>query len=303
MSRRRLVQVAASFLLAGLGAACSPPTLPPTGPDANAPAAGPTGCLEVRRWPDNPGVIDHTRKAWDATRRILTAETSPSATFDKIWTLQWRYASEGRILAYAGLQPDAFQHDFRYDSHDNLIEMRASYPDRADVTTPSSSASTYATVYANEYDPAGRLLTSTVTMSGGIEPRVVKRTYTEEAGRCTKIVSVGPEGTQEEVRSYDDAGRLIRSEQTGGYRPSSTAIVYDDKGRVDTLTIAIGGNVFPGVVTVRHTYGADGSEDIDHEDSSNDVLSQRHHITARTPACLEIDAAVGAPSDARCRAQ
>jgi hypothetical protein len=105
--------------------------------------------------------------------------------------LKWRYAPEGRIIAYIGVE-QPFQHDYDYDDHANVVRFRLSYPGTPDLLTPSTAPTWIGTSYENQYSPAGRLATSTITGfgDGAGGPPARHRTYTEDdAGRCWRIES------------------------------------------------------------------------------------------------------------------
>jgi hypothetical protein len=268
-------------------------------------------CLEVEDWPIFTGRTSYVRKTWDPQLRILTQEASQSPPFAApISTVKWRYASEGRIIAYIGVE-QPFQHDYRYDEHDNVIEVRDSYPQTPDLMTPSTASTWIDTSYDNQYSPTGRLIGSTITSfgegAGGRPP--VHRTYVEDdAGRCKRVESVSPDVPYVQERTYDDAGRLWRIEATTGSGTSASTrtdtTTYDDQSRVQRWTIVLSAVTSrPGLGTVTRTYdhAPDGSETIRTEDDTTDVLDDRLVILTRSPYCQTIDAAIGEPADQRCR--
>ena len=111
----RIPVSAAHFALicATLGAACSGAV--PSGSSVT------DGCLEVLTWRDSP-TRQETRATWDPELRILTKETrSLTAAAQSVATLKWRYAAEGRIIAYIGVE-QPFQHDIP------MVEVDADWP-------------------------------------------------------------------------------------------------------------------------------------------------------------------------------
>ncbi len=261
-------------------------------------------CVETRTWMDTPrSTVDYTRKTWEPTQRILVAQYSPSPTFDTVSTLKWRYASNGRIIAYIGVE-QPFQHDYRYDDHDNVTDFRLSYPDSVDVLSPSQAAPWMEASYANEYGPSGLLTATTVTSSGGgAGPSPGRRTYTEDAaGRCASVETHGSQDVTE-TRTYDQAGRLSTVKQSGMSWPGLQTITYDDQNRIATRSYTTTNAFHPGTTTSTFTYGLDGSQTITIDDGITDVSSEQHVTVTRTAACLAIDAAIGAPADAHCRVE
>jgi hypothetical protein len=261
-------------------------------------------CLEVRTSMDlsdgtTPG---YTRKTWDPAQRILVSQYSTSPTFDKIDTLQWRYASDGRIISYLGVE-QPFQQDLVYDDHDNMTSFRLSYPDKPDLLVPSTAQPWIEYLYANEYAPSGRLAASTLTQAGGgANGQPGKRfTYTEDdAGRCSTVIATTGDQIVTETRTYDQAGRLSKVEHSAPWATSQT-MTYDDQNRLATSTYTAINDFHPGTVTTTHTYGSDGSETVTIDDEMTDVSSERHVTITRTAACLTIDDAIGIAPDAHCR--
>jgi hypothetical protein len=271
----------------------------PSVPAANTPTAG---CEELTIWPDqrDDSRVIHTKKTWDPARRILTAEDSSSTGKG---TLAWRYAAEGRIIAYIGVE-QPFQQDYRYDEHDNAIDFRLTYPDKPDLATPSTASVWVGFRWANEYGPDGTLTASTMTSSGGGAGNApaARLTFTpDSAGRCQRIESSDSRGTGVEIRGYDDAGRLSSIDVTSPDASSHETKTYDEKGRLRSSTLTLNTGPFPGTRTIVHTLLPDGSERVETNDGLTDVQSEQHQIVTRTAACLAIDAAIGAPPDARCR--
>jgi hypothetical protein len=80
------------------------------------------------------------------------------------------------------------------------------------------------------------------------------------------------------------------------YCPTRTTIItYDNQGRLASESSpSCGGS------GATYTYGADGSERIEHL-YDTDVMSERRSIVERPPACVAIDADIGRPGDYRCR--
>jgi YD repeat-containing protein len=255
-------------------------------------------CVEVQTRPEYPDVSYYSRKTWDAASRILTQQTSTSATFsEQVGTLKWRYADEGRIIAYVGVE-QPFQHDYRYDDHGNVSELRLSYPAVPDLMTPSAAGTWIGLRYDSQYSAAGRLLASTVTTFGdGASSPPEQRTYTEDAeGRCTVVETISSAGQSTvERRGYDDAGRLAFIDVSGG---SHTEFRYDDQGRVSSESIVWGSR---GQITTNYEYAADGSQTVTRFDTFTDILNDQHVVTTRSPACRTIDDAPGKPADLRCR--
>jgi len=286
------------LLIAGaawLGPACSE--------DGSA-TPTPEACLESRTWPDSRSLpADYTRKTWDDASRILVAENSNSMTFDKVSTLKWRYASNGRTIAYLGVE-QPFQHDYRYDDHDNVTEFLLSYPEKPDLLVPSTAGVWIGTKYANEYEPSGRLAASTSTPMGGGsgEEGPTRGVYTEDAGgRCVTVEMTNTQGKAVETRTYDSQGRLGGVDVSSSNYTSKRTYTYDEKNRVLTSALTISGRPFPGTSTTTHTYLPDGSERVMVDDGITDIADERHVTVTRTAACLAIDAAIGSQPDARCR--
>ena len=261
-----------------------------------------TACLETQEFPDWPQTI-YTTKTWDDPRRVLTAVSIRMHDPSTRSTLEWRYASEGRILSYGEIE-QPFQHDYQYDAHDNVAYFVLSYPDHFDVTTASSAAPYIETRYANEYDTSGRLVASTVTQTGPSASPPARVVYTEDtAGRCSRIETTWDDQTTlAEARTYDDAGRVATIEVTrsSGFASTET-YTYDASGRPLTDDYSTRGWLHPGSVSSEYTYSSDGSVKKDVMDTINDVSSAQHWTLSRSPACAAIDASVGAPADARCR--
>lgn len=266
-------------------------------------------CLEIRTWKDDPSNTSYTRKTWYPKERILVAESSSDARFSEYKTLKWRYASEGRIIAYIGTDDLAFQHDYTYDAHDNVSDFRLSYPSPPDLSKPSAASTWIGRSFANEYD-GDRLSATTISDYGdgnaGRDP--YRRVYSEDdAGRCMKIETTGSEleARQQSFR-YDDAGLLIREEATfSGSRPMRcqrqvTSYAYDDRRRL-TSRKTLCGEIE--MISETHTYAADGSDAADYVDNWTDIGSERYSTLKRSAACLRIDADIGKPSSARCRAE
>lgn len=263
----------------------------------------PSTCLETRASGDG-AVTQYTRKTWDRALRILTAEYSSTRGFVNISTLRWRYASEGRIIAYIGVE-QPFQHDYVYDEHDNVTDFRLSYPSTPNLMVPSDASPWIGTAYANEYDANGRLTTSTATPYGGgassLGPE--KSVYTEDAsGHCTVIEVTSGTSSSKEVRTYDAEGRLLEA-RVSGSGASVKVTTYDSRGRIQQWTVT-GTAPFGGgqaSSSQSYTYLPDASVSIAIHDGFTDVLSEADQTVTRTAACLAIDAEIGSPSDARCR--
>jgi len=283
-----------ALICATLGAACS--GVVPSGSSAT------DGCLEVLAWGDSPP-RQETRTTWDPALRILTKETrSLPAAAQSVSTLKWRYAAEGRIIAYIGVE-QPFQHDYDYDDHANVVQFRLSYPATPDLLTPSTAPTWIGTSYENEYSPAGRLATSTITTFGdGGGPPARRRTYTEDdAGRCWRIESPDTDSPYLETRTYDDRGRRVLTDAAQATATSLTSVTYDDQDRILARRVTYSGTGHPGTVTTTYSYPADGSQIVVVDDGVTDVLDESHSTLTRTAACLAIDAAIGAPPDQRCR--
>lgn len=262
------------------------------------------GCLEVQTWLDSP-TRQETRATWDPELRILTEETrsTPATPPSVTATLKWRYAAEGRIIAYIGVE-QPFQHDYDYDDHDNVVQFRLSYPGTPDLLTPSTAPTWIGTGYENQYSPAGRLATSTITSfgDGAGAPPALHRTYTEDdAGRCWRIESPDADRPYLEIRTYDDRGRLVQIDVMQATAASLTTISYNDQDRILSRAVTYSGTGHPGTVTTTYSYPADGSQIVTVDDGVTDVANYSHMTLTRTAACLTIDAAIGAPADARCR--
>jgi YD repeat-containing protein len=256
----------------------------------------------------NPASAYYTRRSWDPFQRIRTDEGSTTKTFDKVDTLKWKYEKDGRIVAYIGVE-QPFQHDYRYDDHDNIVAFALSYPGVPDVNLPSPATTFEGASYANEYDATGKLLASTNTYFGGTgDPTPsVKLVYTEDAsGRCIQVDTTDSKGTRKEVRTYDDAGRVAHIEITGT-SASTTDNVYDEQGRLISTTHG-GVNSFQYEMPrssskTTYTYLPDGSERVEDYDGFTDVLSDAYTVTTRSAACLAIDADIGAAKDSRCHVE
>jgi hypothetical protein len=267
-------------------------------------------CLEVETRPNIMIRTSYLRTTWDPALRILTVQESPSSTFATgISTLKWRYASEGRIIAYIGVE-QPFQHDYRYDEHENVVEFRLSYPQTPDLMTPSTAPTVIGWSYDHQYDAIGRLIGSIKTSSdGGAGDPASQRAYFEDgAGRCKRIESVSPDVPYLEQRLYDDAGRLSRIDAMQGSGTSAATrteiTTYDDQGRIHRRSGTFSGPagyLGSGTLTRTYDFAEDGSETITTNDDTTDVLSDRVVILTRSAACQAIDAAIGAPVDQRCR--
>ena len=262
------------------------------------------GCLEVQSWLDTP-TRQETRATWDPALRVLTEEsrTTPATPQSVTTTLKRRYADDGRIIAYIGVE-QPFQHDYDYDDHDNVVQFRLSYPGTPDLFTPSTAATWIGTGYENQYSPGGRLATSTITQfgDGAGAPPALHRTYTEdEAGRCWRIESPDVDRPYLETRTYDDRDRLVQIDATQATSAWLTTITYDDQDRIVSRETTYSGTGHPGTVTSTYSYPADGSQIVTVDDGVTDVANYSHTTLTRTAACLAIDAAIGAPADSRCR--
>lgn len=284
-----------ALICATLGAACSG-AVP-------SDSSGTNGCLEVLTWRDNP-TRQETQATWDPEQRILTKKTrSQGPGGQSVATLKWRYAAEGRVIAYIGVE-QPFQHDYDYDDHDNVVQFRLTYPGTPDLLTPSTAPTWIGTSYENQYSPAGRLAASTITPfgdgAGGLPAQ--HRTYTEDdAGRCWRIDSTDAERPYVETRTYDDGGRVIQIDAEQASVTSLTAVTYDDQDRILARQTTYSGTGFPGTVTTTYSYPADGSQIVVVDDGVTDIADEAHSTVTRTAACLVIDAAIGAPPDQRCR--
>ena len=225
------------------------------------------------------------------------------ASPQSVTTLKWRYAAEGRIIAYIGVE-QPFQHDYDYDDHANVVQFRLSYPGTPDLLTPSTAPTWIGTNYENQYSPAGRLAASTITAfgDGAGAPPARHRTYTEEdAGRCWRIESPDADLPYLETRTYDDRGRLVQTDAEQAPFTSLTSVTYDDQDRILARWVTYSGTGFPGTVTTTYSYPADGSQIVVVDDGVTDIANESHSTLTRTAACLAIDAAIGAPTDQRCR--
>jgi hypothetical protein len=281
-----------------------PPEASPPPPDGTVVPPATAGCIEtsVRGGGGFSGGTEYTRKTWDPKTRILVAEYSITPTFDIVSTLKWKYAAEGRAIAYIGVE-QPFQHDYRYDTHDNVVDFVLSYPSTPDLNTPSSAAPWIGNKNDNEYDDAGVLVSSATTEygggAGGIQPST-RRYTTDDDGNCSEITTTVGGVSSTEVRTYTD-GKLAHVEGTGD-RPSTQDLTYES-GRL-VLSIYRAENFFGGGQSESsdmHTYLPDGSEKIEYYDGFTDVISDRNRTVTRTAACLAIDAQIGAPKDNRCR--
>ena len=311
--------VVSAFLSAGFGGCGSGPAalVDNGGADAGdvaAVAVSPLACSETTTWPNdtNSGVarVSYARKSWDASLRILVAEYATSSDFAKVNTLKWRYGQEGRVLTYLGVE-QPFQDDYRYDENGNVVDSHSSYPALPDLMIPSTASVWMGSSFQNEYDASGRLASSTVTDYGPGSPASQNhRVFHEDAaGRCDRIDTTGTSGTRQEIRSYDDNGRVSRVEVTAagsGYAcvHSVQTSTYDDQGRVLLFSLSCTETTTSngrGLQTNTHSYRADGSERIDFYDGVTDILGQSQSIVERSPGCGVIDAAIGSPPDNRCR--
>jgi hypothetical protein len=225
-----------------------------------------------------------------------------------LWTLKWHYGLEGQTLAYLGVE-QPFQHDYTYDEHDNRTDFRLTYPGAPTLDAPSAASVWIGTSYANEYDASGRLVASVASTYGASsnEPTPPVRTvYREDAtGRCSHIETTSARGTEVEDREYDAAGRLTHSEVVSEGSKLLRVIEYDDRGRVVLTTDTYSGDreLHAGSLVTEHDYLADGSERVDIEDQTSDVLSEVHTVRTRSAGCLAIDAQIGSRADARCRVE
>jgi YD repeat-containing protein len=284
-----------ALICATLGAACSGAV-----PSGSSVA---DGCIEALTWRDSP-TRQETRATWDPELRILSRgiRSMPAAP-QSVATLKWRYAAEGRIIAYIGVE-QPFQHDYDYDDHANVVQFRLSYPGTPDLLTPSTAPTWIGTSYENQYSPAGRLATSTITAfgDGAGAPPVQHRTYTEDdAGRCWRIESPDADRPYLETRTYDDRGRLVQTDAEQASVTSLTMVTYDDQDRILARRVTYSGTGYPGTVTTTYSYSADGSQIVVVDDGVTDIADESHSTLTRTAACLAIDAAIGAPPDQRCR--
>ena len=268
----------------------------------------PGGCLEENSSDELPGDTRYSRHFWDPVDRMLVGEYSTTPDFATVSTLKWRYASEGRIIAYLGVE-QPFQHDYAYDERDNVEEFRLTYPETPDLMHPSTADVWIGRTYANVYDAEGRLTESRVTEhGGGITATTVTRTFEEDSeGRCARILTTGA-STGEELLEYDASGRLSRVVATSseaGCEKWIHTLTYDDQGRVLVSATACEGNPHPyfgnGRSSEAHTYLPDGSETVAIHDELTDVTSDRNRTLKRSVACLRIDVEIGKPRDARCR--
>src|SRR5262245_61158415 len=89
------------------GSPISSSTAPASGAPPGPGGTGVPGvCIEERSKPDVPnGSPQYTTKTWDPDSRILVSGS-----------LKWRFAAEGRIIAYIGVEQQPFQHDYSYDA-------------------------------------------------------------------------------------------------------------------------------------------------------------------------------------------
>jgi hypothetical protein len=250
--------------------------------------------------------VQYTRVTWDPGLRILTKEASSSEAFENASTLKWRYAEGGRVIAYIGVE-QPFQHDYRYDEHGNEVDFYLSYPGTPDLMTPSGAAPWMGNSFVNEYD-GDTLVGSVETPYGDGNVRAdgapmpsVKRTYSEENGRCVGVESVSENATTHETRTYDDSNRLLDATVEGPRLRETKRYTYDDDGRLLTMVVSgSGGFSGPWTSTTTHAYLPDASERIEMENGFTDVLSARHTVVTRTAACLAIDEEIGTRASARC---
>jgi hypothetical protein len=249
--------------------------------------------------------------SWDPILRVLVAEHSDTNDFAKIDTLKWRYAGQGRVLAYGGIE-QVFQHDYRYDEHDNVVDFRLSYPEVFDPMTPSTASTWMGTSYQNFYDSNGRLSSSILTNYGpgySSDPGPATMVFHEDTlGRCDLVTSTLPSDEWSEVRVYDENGRLWRAERTASSTSTACATsvqtqTYDDQGRIHSAEFSCQGSISigSGSRTTGYTYRSDGSEVVESFDGMTDIWSERHRIVERSPGCKAIDADIGVPPDYRCR--
>ena len=287
------------FALLLLGGACSAPVDdPPTDSESEL-----SQCQEVTKWPDAGDRIQYARKTWDAGARVLVAEYSSTPRFESVSTLKWRYAANGRIIAYLAVE-QPFQHDYVYDEHDNVVSFKLSYPETSDLLTPSPASVWIGWSNANEYSASGRLTVSTSTPSGrgagDVGPQ--RWVFTEdEAGRCIRAETTDVQPPTVVVRTYDDAGRL-HSIETSARTTWMQVFTYWDNGQLYTEKVTSDGLGFGGL-TVTHDFTSDGGEVVTVDDQQTDIIGERHRVTTRTAACLAIDKAIGSAPDFRCRAQ
>jgi len=266
---------------------------------------GAKGCVEVTTHAGYPNRTYYRRRTWDRAARILTEEGSSSRTFTEVGTLKWRYTTDGRILAYIGVE-QPFQHDYVYDDHDNVSEFRLSYPAKPDLMTPSTADTWIGTRYGNEYGADGRLTASTMSHFGSSASGGSRSMFFEDgAGRCERIektfVSAEP---STETRLYDEAGRVkhVEAAQQGAL-VDHTDSTYDDQGRIQTYTFVLEPRTgfARGMVSTTYDYLPDGTQTITRDDTLTDVADDLHVVTRRSAACQAIDAEIGKPADQRCR--
>jgi hypothetical protein len=237
-------------------------------------------------------------RRWDPALRILTEETS----FDyssTVQTLKWRYTADGREIAYIGVE-QPFQHDYRYDAHDNAVDFYLSYPSAPDLMKPSEAPAHMGTSWVHEYD-GERLAASTETAYGSFERPTLRHVYTEdEKGRCVQIDTTSTEGASKETRTYDSRDRTLRV-LVEGHETYSYDYTYDNEGRVVTRDYAGPGSTVSDSARTTHAYLADGSETVEIYDGTTDVISSRYLFVKRSAQCRAIDAQLGHLPDARCR--
>ena len=286
-----------------------------------------TGCHVVRTWPGMNQTVESKDDTWDGTRRLRTEIPSPSSTSGSSQRLEWRYGGAGEVLAYAGFgagQFDNFQHDYRFDDRDNVVEFRFTYPPQPDVTQPSSAPLYMHTQNTNTYDARGRLVGSkSVSTEANALPSTDTVFHEDPAGRCDRIEIRGSGPGTVETRTYDDGGRLARVDVAPLTPPSNPTLClpsvtlydYDADGRVASIRewCGVEPTGAPGVITT-YEYVADGSTRIESldfaiNDTPNDTIridggapqQVTHYIETQSAACSAITAAEGAPPDLRCR--
>lgn len=275
--------------------------------DAN-PMDGADTCLETKRWRDRPDEQRYTRKTWDGETRVLTEEQAATPDFVDAFKLQWRYSQDGRVHAKVGFR-NPFQHDYSYDEHDNLVDLRLTYPETPDVHEPSSAEVWLGTRYENEYDLNGRLVASVATPygDGRSNPQTVRSEFSEDdLGRCATITADSDGKTTVRTFQYDAAGRLVEDltttpvegEPTDACPNRRETWTYNEEGRLLTRVAQCSGGFLDATLTENHRYLPDGSEVVDYDDGFTDVNGERYSTLERSAACLEIDRQIGTPSAA-----
>lgn len=214
------------------------------------PGAGADECIVVMYVPADASFrrddfVHRVRRSYDEATRVVEERSvdemmgrAPAGQGD----LFWLYDSEGRLLAYAGVE---FRYDYEYDDHGNLSVERVSHPASRDLFAPRDPLRIL-TVHENHYD--GERLTESATRA--TDPEAGRRTFHEdEKGRCDRV---GVDYTRADVsdvietRAYDERDRLVRTEVVSvpdAPRKVHTVrdYAYDDSGRLVSMEQQGGG--------------------------------------------------------------